>query len=57
MAADGDPATFWVSNGSKPGEGPKSDRHEWLELRFAKPFPATRLTIIGREGYGPRQVT
>jgi hypothetical protein len=54
MAADGDPATFWVSNGRKPNDGPQAGRNEWLELRFGKPFPATRLTVVGRDGYGPR---
>ena len=55
MATDGDPATFWVSGGAKPGEGPQAARNEWLELRFENPLAASRLTITGRNGYGPRQ--
>ena len=54
MAADGDPATYWVSGGRTPQGGPRPDRNEWLELRFEKPFPASRLTVVGRDGYGPR---
>lgn len=54
-AADGDPATFWVSSGKNPADGPRADRVEWLEVRFAEPIPAEKLTVTGRNGYGPRR--
>jgi hypothetical protein len=54
MAADGDEATFWVSQGNEPGKGPRAGHPEWLEVRFDAPFPAVSLHVIGRPGYGPR---
>lgn len=51
MAGDGDPESFWVSNGTRPQRG--GIRNEWLEVRFEDSFPAEKLTIAGREGYGP----
>jgi hypothetical protein len=52
-AGDGDPASFWVSRGSAPGEGPLPGRPEWLELRLAAPAAADRLVVVPRDGYGP----
>ncbi|MCU0782354.1 MAG: hypothetical protein MUF04_14830, partial [Akkermansiaceae bacterium] len=54
-AADGDPATFWVSAGKAPGEGPTKDRPEWIELRFSETLSADRVEINPRPGYGPRE--
>lgn len=53
LAADGDPATFWVSSGTKPGQGPSNERSEWLELRFNAPVMAEGIEILSRTGYGP----
>ena len=54
-AADGDEATFWVSSGSQPGEGPTAERPQWLQLNFRESIEATSLTLRGRAGYGPRE--
>ncbi len=54
LAIDGKNDTFWVSSGQKPGEGPSSDRPEWLQLDFPKPVTATGLRFTPRSGYGPR---
>ena len=53
-AADGDPTTFWVSAGIRPGEGPTRDRPEWLEFRPPSPIAVDHLTVTPREKYGPR---
>ena len=53
LAADGDPATFWVSQGTEPGQGPTAAAPEWIEVAFEKPFRASGFTVEGREGYGP----
>ncbi len=53
--ADGDPATFWVSNGSKSGEGPSRERPEWVQFDFVAPVSVDRLTLTPRPGYGPRE--
>jgi hypothetical protein len=54
LAADGNPASFWVSGGLKAGEGPSSDRPEWLQIELREPVAATGVWIAGRPGYGPR---
>jgi len=54
-AVDGDPATFWVSDGARAAQGPAPARPEWLEFRFDAPVEADRLTVIPRPGYGPKQ--
>ena len=55
QAADGDPASFWVSGGLKPGEGPSSERPEWLQVTFPEPLSVAGARIVGRPGYGPRR--
>lgn len=52
-AADGDPATFWVSSGKEPGEGPTPQATEWIELRFAAAATVDGVDIHARPGYGP----
>jgi hypothetical protein len=53
-AADGNPATFWVSRGKAAGEGPTANQPEWLELQLGEPVLADRVEILPRPGYGPR---
>ena len=54
-AVDGDPETFWVSGGFRPGDGPTADEPEWLELVLKRPVNVTGLVAHGRPGYGPRE--
>jgi hypothetical protein len=54
-AADGSTASFWVSLGEQPGEGPSRARAEWLQFNFAEPVAASHLVIVPRPGYGPRE--
>ena len=51
---DGNPATFWVSNGGQTGEGPTRQKPAWVQFNFAKPVQVNRLTLQPRPGYGPR---
>ena len=53
-AVDGDPGTFWVSDGIEAGDGPTRDDPEWLELAFAAPVEVGGVEVLGRHGYGPR---
>ena len=53
--SDGDPATFWVSDGFNPGEGPDGKSEEWLEARFGSPTEVAGMRVFGRPGYGPRR--
>jgi hypothetical protein len=53
-AGDGDINTFWVSGGTEPGQGPSSDRPQWLQLGFSEPFAAEGLSLVPRNTYGPR---
>jgi len=53
-AADGDPATFWVSSGARPGDGPSREKPAWVEIEFPEPTGVERLTIYPRPKYGPR---
>ena len=55
LAADGDSESFWVSDGSKPGEGPTAAKPQWIAAEFERPMTLTNATIIGRSGYGPRE--
>jgi hypothetical protein len=54
-ACDGDPGTFWVSEGVQPGDGPSPEKPQWLDLRFKAPASADALTVLGRVGYSPRE--
>ncbi len=55
LAADGNPATFWVSQGSKAGEGPRPDKPEWISVRLNQPAKVSGLEILPRAGYGPTE--
>ncbi|MEI7730636.1 MAG: glycosyl hydrolase [Verrucomicrobiota bacterium] len=52
--ADGNPNTFWVSNGSDMGQGPTKARPVWVQLNFSQAISADRLVVQPRPGYGPR---
>ncbi len=54
-AVDGDPATFWVSSGQAPGEGPTAEKPEWLQLTFEERVAVAGLRLEGRKGYGPKK--
>lgn len=54
-AADRNRSTFWVSSGTKAGQGPTEDRPEWLQISFEEPTAVSGLAVIGRKGYSPRQ--
>ena len=54
-AADGDPASFWVSNGERPDEGPNPQRPEWLRVDLGEPRVVRGVRFVPRPGYGPRQ--
>lgn len=55
QALDGSADTFWVSAGTVKGQGPTSDKPEWLSITFRKPTPVAGLQLSGRPQYGPRQ--
>jgi hypothetical protein len=54
LAADGAPDSFWVSQGTAPGEGPTAEKPQWLAAEFAAPVALARVAFEGRPGYGPR---
>ncbi len=54
-ALDGKADTFWVSGGEEPGQGPTSQKPQWLELHFVQPVQADRLVVRGRDTYGPKR--
>ena len=54
LATDGETGTFWVSGGTKTGEGPTRQKPEWLQFAFAQPMAVSELKITGRAGHGPR---
>ncbi len=53
-AIDGDTASFYVSAGDKPGDGPSEKRPEWLQLEFVKPVTVASTEVLGRPRYDPR---
>jgi hypothetical protein len=55
LLADGDPTTFWVSEGDQPGAGPSCERPVAVHIEFADPVRIDRLRIQPRPGYGPQE--
>lgn len=55
QALDGDPETWWVSDGAAPGDGPHPRRPEWLELKLREPVEIHAVGLLPRPGYGPRE--
>jgi len=45
---------YWVSGGTKGGEGPTPESPEWVEFAFEKTVKTTALKLTGRKGYGPK---
>ncbi len=45
---------FWVSSGTKSGEGPTVQSPEWIEFAFEEPVTVSGLNLTGRKGYGPK---
>lgn len=54
--ADGDPATFWVSGGKQPGDGPKPGSPAWIEVRHDGGVEADGVILAPRPQHGPRSV-
>ena len=54
-AGDGDPETFWVSEGSSQGGGPTPQKPLWLQAELSAPTAVGGLSMRGRKGYGPRE--
>ena len=55
LAVDGDDATFWVSGGRAPGEGPSTAQPALLEIDFCTPTSITELVLRPRDEYGPKR--
>ena len=45
---------YWVSSGTKRGEGPTRKTPEWLEIKFESEVTVAGMRLAGRKGYGPR---
>lgn len=52
-AIDGDPATFWVSAGTRAGDGPSPEHPQSLGLDLKSGETAHGIVIHPRPGYGP----
>jgi len=50
---DGSAATYWVSGGDQPGQGPTPGRPESITVTFAEPTEIAEVRIQGRKDYGP----
>ncbi|MBN2295671.1 MAG: discoidin domain-containing protein [Pirellulales bacterium] len=50
MAMDGNQKTFWVSE-----KRPDENHPQWLLLKLSKPTNISKLSLLGRKGYGPRE--
>ncbi len=57
LANDGATGTFWVSNGTRPGEGPTTDNPQYVGVDLGAPVVIKRLTVVPRTNYGPRAYT
>ena len=53
-ALDQDPATRWISKGSKAGEGPTAAHPEWLVFEFPEPYAGAALYVAPFHDCGPR---
>lgn len=51
---DGDPATFWVSGGQAPGQGPSAEDPVLVGVDLGAPVTVGSVTLAGRTNYGPR---
>jgi hypothetical protein len=58
-AVDGSYTNFWVSEGINPGEGPTTNRPEWLLVAFPREVALSEFQVYPRTdngGYGPKAV-
>jgi hypothetical protein len=58
-AADGNLNNFWVSSGTDPGDGPTTNKPEWLQFNFSRQIGISEFQIAPRTfngGYGPKNV-
>ncbi len=55
-AVDDSAASFWVSKGTRPGQGPSKRKPEWLLIELDEAAEVAGLDIQGRKGYGPKSV-
>ncbi|HRU15514.1 MAG TPA: glycosyl hydrolase [Anaerohalosphaeraceae bacterium] len=46
--------TFWVSAGTRPGEGPSPENPQWIQFTFEQPVAVSGIRLLGRPGYGPK---
>lgn len=56
-AFDGDPSTFWVSNGTQPGDGPTPAHPETLTQQFKQPRTISKVSVTPQGREGPRLFT
>jgi len=54
LANDGNPATFWVAEGTKSGEGPSPEKPAYLTVDHGAPVRIAAVTMVPRVNYGPR---
>ena len=52
-AGDGADDTFWVSKGSKEGDGPSPANSQWIQYEFAKPIMVNAVKLTPRPRFGP----
>jgi hypothetical protein len=55
LALDQDPATRWISQGLKAGDGPTEARPQWLVFESPEPFAAAAVHLVPFSDCGPRQ--
>jgi hypothetical protein len=54
LAVDGSAASFWVSGGTAPGQGPTAERPETLTIEYGKTTAIRQVTVTPRVGFGPK---
>ena len=54
QAGDGDGASFWVSNGENPNEGPSKAKPEWLKIDLGEQRVVRKVAFQQRHGFGPK---
>ncbi|MDR3233322.1 MAG: discoidin domain-containing protein [Planctomycetaceae bacterium] len=56
LLTDGNPQTYWVSQGTKSGEGASKKNPVEIAIRFEKEVNVDNVQITPRSGYGPKEV-
>jgi hypothetical protein len=54
QAGDGNGASFWVSNGENPNEGPSKAKPEWLMIDLGEKRVVRKVAFQQRPGFGPK---